>query len=70
MRVAAVTITDEGLAKALHRLREDIEAERLQPSGVDWPEAYRQGEQLSERFTKTAGTRTLDILHIASAKLP
>jgi predicted nucleic acid-binding protein len=48
---------------------DNFEAERLQLTGVDWPEIYRQSERLSEQFTKEAQTRTLDILHVATAQL-
>jgi predicted nucleic acid-binding protein len=53
---------------AWSNLEADLRNGRLVRTAVRWPVALRVAAQLSERHTTTVGTRSLDILHIASAK--
>ena len=57
---AAVTAT-------LHALRADVEGgvlHRLQPS---WASVFASTLRLSTAYSRTLGTRTLDLLHVAAA---
>src|SRR5438552_1935757 len=49
-------------------LEDDLRSGRLVKTAVKWPVAFRVAVHLSERHSVTIGTRSLDILHIASAK--
>lgn len=60
------TATDA--AAAWSNLEADLRSGRLVKTTVKWPIALRVAAHLSEQHTATAGTRSLDILHIASAK--
>jgi len=49
-------------------LEKDLRSGRLVKTTVKWPVAFRIAAQLSERHSAVIGSRSLDILHIASAK--
>jgi predicted nucleic acid-binding protein len=55
-------------AAAWSNLEADLRSGRLVKTTVKWPVALRVAAHLSEHHTSTVGTRSLDILHIASAK--
>jgi hypothetical protein len=55
-------------ASAWTNLEADLRSGRLVKMAVKWPVAFRVAVHLSERHSVTIGTRSLDILHIASAK--
>jgi len=46
----------------------DLRDGRLVRVTVRWPVTFRATLKLSEQHAETTGTRSLDILHIASAK--
>ena len=50
-------------------LEADLRSGRLVRKAVNWPLAFRVAERLSKQHTATAGTRSLDILHVAAAKV-
>jgi predicted nucleic acid-binding protein len=50
------------------QLRDDIEAQRLMPTALDWPETFAGACELSESHTPTLLTRSLDVLHVAAAR--
>jgi len=50
-------------------LAADMRAGRLENIVVKWPAVFRLAANLSELHSSTAGTRSLDILHVAAAKL-
>jgi predicted nucleic acid-binding protein len=60
--------TAKDAAAAWSNLEADLRSGRLVRTTVKWPVALRVAGHLSERHTSTVGTRSLDILHIASAK--
>jgi predicted nucleic acid-binding protein len=53
---------------AWSNLEADLQSGRLVKTTVKWLVALRVAAHLSESHTSTVGTRSLDILHIASAK--
>jgi len=55
-------------ASAWTNLEADLRSGRLVKTAVKWPVAFRVAVHLSERHSVAIGTRSLDILHIASAK--
>ncbi|MGQ0763978.1 MAG: type II toxin-antitoxin system VapC family toxin [Acidobacteriota bacterium] len=60
--------TAKDAAAAWSNLEADLQSGRLLKTTIKWPVALRVAAQLSERHTAQVGTRSLDILHIASAK--
>ena len=61
-------ITDEQARAATKDLDGDLRNGRLVRATVSWPTVFRATSRLSEQYAATTGTRSLDILHIASAK--
>jgi predicted nucleic acid-binding protein len=54
---------------AAKNLAGDLRAARLVKTNLNWPAAFRLAARLSEQHSATVGTRSLDILHIAAARL-
>ena len=50
------------------QVRDDVEAQRLVPTALDWPQAFAGACELSESCTPTLLTRSLDLLHVAAAR--
>ncbi len=61
-------ITDEQAKAASAAIDADLRNGRLVRTAVKWPAAFRATLRLSERHAAKTGTRSLDILHIASAR--
>lgn len=57
---AAVTAT-------LHALRADVEDGVLQRSQPSWSSVFASTLRLSTTYSRTLGTRTLDLLHVSAA---
>jgi len=55
-------------AAARANLQKDLRSGRLLRTGLKWPAVFEAAARLSQRHSKTTGTRSLDILHIASAR--
>lgn len=53
---------------AVRNLEADLRSGRLVRTAVDWPVAWRVAARLSERYSLNMGNRSLDILHVATAK--
>ena len=47
----------------------DIRAGRLQHAGVNWPSAIRTATLMSRQFSAKIGSRSLDLLHVAAARV-
>ena len=47
----------------------DIRAGRLQRTAVNWPSVFRTAMRMSRRFSATIGSRSLDLLHVAAARV-
>jgi predicted nucleic acid-binding protein len=52
---------------ALEKLQANLEAGAVVPVTADWPDVHRLAETLSARHTMSAGHRSFDILHVATA---
>jgi len=52
----------------LAQVRDDVEAQRLMPTALDWPQTFAGACELSEACTPTLLTRSLDLLHVAAAR--
>ena len=50
------------------QLRDDVEAQRLVPTPLDWPQTFADACELSESCTAALLTRSLDLLHVAAAR--
>jgi predicted nucleic acid-binding protein len=61
-------LTAADVAAAWANLESDLRSARLVRATVKWPAAFRRAARMSERHSATAGTRSLDILHVAAAK--
>ena len=69
----ALLLGRRGITAAEHRairaqVRDDVEARRLVPTALDWPQAFAGACDLSESCTPTLLTRSLDLLHVAAAR--
>ena len=60
-----ITEAEEG--EAIRAFRADIEAGRLARPGYDLAEVFNRAERLSAEHSRTIGSRSLDILHVAAA---
>ena len=61
-------ITDEQAKAAAAAIDADLRIGRLVRTAIKWPAAFRATLRLSEQHAAKTGTRSLDILHIASAR--
>lgn len=50
------------------QVREDVEAQRLVPVALDWPQTFADATALSLAHTAKLLTRSLDVLHVAAAR--
>lgn len=52
---------------ALAALDDDFESGRYQQTDLLWRSALKRAGELSRQYTRMLGTRSLDVLHVASA---
>ncbi len=50
------------------QLRDDVEAQRIVPVALDWAGVFAIACELSEAYTATLLTRSLDLMHVAAAR--
>ncbi|SRR4051794_16889441 len=55
-------------ASAFTNLQHDVQSGRLLRTVINWPLIFRYALILSRRHSATTGARSLDILHVATAK--
>jgi predicted nucleic acid-binding protein len=60
-------IDDQAFASALSALDDDFQAGRYTPVDLLWRAALKRAGELSRHFSRSLGTRSLDVLHVASA---
>jgi hypothetical protein len=60
-------IADDECRRLLDLIETDIKTGALVETPVAWAEVYAEAEALSAAHTGKAGTRALDVLHVASA---
>lgn len=61
-------LTDDEATAATANLDADLRAGRLVRTTVEWPVVFRLASRLSGQHAVVTGTRSLDILHVATAK--
>ena len=61
-------ISAGGAISALSDLHVDLRSGRLIKVPINWPLVMRLAETYSKKYSATMGCRSLDILHVASAK--
>jgi predicted nucleic acid-binding protein len=66
---ARSAITQEQQKKAFKQLDEDVREGLLVHQQLAWTEVFRTADELSEKHSKTDGQRTVDLLHVAAAKV-
>ena len=62
-------LTTVEAAAAWRNVEKDLRSGRLVREPVKWPSVLRLGARLSEQHSSVCGTRSLDIIHVATAKL-
>ena len=67
LRVFRKEITPEQRELAIQAMLSDIAADVFAYAEPSWPEVLLEAERLSGGNSETIGTRSLDILHVASA---
>jgi len=50
------------------QLQEDVDARRLMPVDLDWPEVFASACELSASHSARLLTRSLDVMHVAAAR--
>jgi predicted nucleic acid-binding protein len=60
-------IAEPVYAAALAALDDDFETGRYRQADLLWRSALKRAGELSRQHTRTLGTRSLDVLHVASA---
>ena len=63
-----VVTPDEARAATVN-INADLTAGRLVKTAVRWPAVFRIASRLSEQHAALTGTRSLDILHVATVKV-
>ena len=61
-------ITSEEHLGVRRQLQEDVDAQRLLPVALDWPDVFAIACELSDAHTAKLLTRSLDLLHVAAAR--
>lgn len=61
-------ITADQYRTTISHLEDDVDARRLLPVAVDWPDVFAAASLLAVAHTATWLTRSLDVLHVALAK--
>ena len=62
-------LTNAEAAAALTNLQKDLRSGRLIRATMKWPAVFRLATRLSHQHSASHGTRSLDILHVAAAKV-
>lgn len=62
-------ITVEEYRAIRTQLKEDVDAPRFVPVALDWADVFAIACELSEAYTATLLTRSLDLLHVAAARV-
>ncbi|MGE3343531.1 MAG: PIN domain nuclease [Vicinamibacterales bacterium] len=61
-------LTEEQAEASARSIDDDLRSGRLVRTPVRWSAVFRAATRLSARQAATTGTRSLDILHVATAK--
>ncbi len=55
--------------RSIRLVESDMDSSILRRAELDWPEVFRRAADLSEKFSARWGSRSLDLLHVASCLL-
>ena len=61
--------TSQQVTAARALVETDLKSGVLVPAGGNWPDIFCEAVKLAEQHTSTVGSRSLDILHCAAAKI-
>jgi hypothetical protein len=59
----------ERIQASIQLIDKDLATGVLRRPSLSWPDVFRSAEELSLRYSALAGCRSLDLLHVASARL-
>ena len=69
LKVFRQEISEAELNKLLGKVDRDISRNHLIMASIDWLELWEVSLELSCQYTQAFGCRTLDIMHVAAAKI-
>jgi predicted nucleic acid-binding protein len=69
LMVARKLITADERRSVLQQLQDDLDAQRLMPVGLDLERLFADAGELSRKYSARFFSRSLDLLHVASAHL-
>jgi predicted nucleic acid-binding protein len=55
--------------KSIKTIDRDLGSQILKRPELNWPDVFRKAEELSKRFSSRAGSKSLDLLHVACSLL-
>ena len=64
---AAGDMTKAECATAFRQIEEDLRDGLLVHTQIEWTDAFRRADQVSEKHAAAGGQRTIDLLHVAVA---
>jgi len=57
------------ILRSIRVMDNDLSQQVLKRPELSWTDVFRKAEELSRRFTSRSGSRSLDLIHVASALL-
>ena len=57
------------VSKSIRTIDKDVDLQILKRPELNWVDVFRRAEELSKRFSSRSGSRSLDLLHVASCLL-
>jgi len=57
------------ISRSIRAIERDAAMQILKRPELNWPGVFRRAEELSKKFSSRSGSRSLDLLHIASCLL-
>jgi predicted nucleic acid-binding protein len=57
------------ISKSIRTIDKDVGLQILKRPQLNWVDVFRKAEELSKRFSSRSGSRSLDLLHVASCLL-
>lgn len=68
LRIFRREMLKDDVERVWRRVEQDLETRRLVDLPVDWAAVLRVAESLAEQHSAAFGTRSLDVLHVATAR--
>jgi predicted nucleic acid-binding protein len=69
LKVFREEVRSRPISKSIQTMDKDMSSQILKRPELNWIDVFRKAEELSKRFTPRAGSRSLDLLHVASSLL-